>query len=84
VSFTPKVAQLIRIALTEEALETIERLATAGDALVHRQPTTDGRFFVWTDKATVEGLGDLRRPGEDYSDVILRLAAMTDDQPSTK
>jgi hypothetical protein len=34
-----------------------------------------GERLVWLDRAVVDRLGAMRRPGESYSDVILRLAS---------
>jgi hypothetical protein len=75
-------AELIRIAITGEALETIEALVTEGDTLAQRLPTADGKFFVWLEGQLVDALGDLRGPGEDYSDVMLRLAPIEQRRPA--
>jgi hypothetical protein len=40
-----------------------------------RQITDQGELLIWLDKPVVARLRALRDPGEDWSDVILRLAA---------
>lgn len=37
-------------------------------------PGPDGLIRIWVDRQFVERLGQMRSPGESYSDVILRLA----------
>jgi hypothetical protein len=39
-----------------------------------------GKVFVWLDGSLADCLAALRRPGEDHSDVILRLAAVRQEE----
>jgi hypothetical protein len=57
-----------------EAYEAIKATLPAGD--VAQPPQTDrrGLISIWLDREFVDRLGQMRGPGESYSDVILRLA----------
>ena len=61
---------MIAITVTPEAYETI-LLRTAEAPSPQGQ---DGLIRVWLDCKFVDRLGQMRGPGESYSDVILRLA----------
>jgi hypothetical protein len=41
---------------------------------VRPRPGPDGLVRIWLDRKFVDRLGQMRGPGESYSDVILRLA----------
>jgi hypothetical protein len=41
------------------------------------RPGPDGLVRIWLDRKFVDRLGQMRGPGESYSDVILRLAEAT-------
>ena len=66
---------MIRIALSAEAFEAAARtLPIVG---VEQAINAGGQRFVWLDRAVVDRLEALRGPGEDWSDVILRLVEET-------
>jgi hypothetical protein len=46
-----------------------------GNVGVERERAPNGDYFVWLEPAVVSRLAAMRRPGESYSDVILRIAA---------
>ena len=46
-----------------------------GNVNVENQRAPNGDVYVWLDRATVAKLKALRGPGEDYSDVILKVSA---------
>ena len=62
---------MIAIAITPAAFEALR--ATLPDG-APRSVGSDGQMRVWLDHDLVDALRSLRRPGESYSDVILRLA----------
>ena len=43
-------------------------------ARLKRSSAPDGEFYVWLEPQYVDRLRELRKPGESYSDVILRTA----------
>jgi hypothetical protein len=63
---------MIRIAVTEAALVAIAKTLPEGTVLhVDRR---GGQSFIHLEEAIVDRLGAMRGPGENYSDVILRIA----------
>lgn len=63
---------MIRIAISVEAIcDTLP----PGGAAFERDRDDQGRVLVWLDRRTVDQLTAQRRGGEDYSAVILRMAA---------
>ena len=64
---------MISISITPQAFEAIRAALPRGDPQPSLDP--DGLIRVWLARAVVDGLGELRGPGESYSDVIVRLAA---------
>jgi hypothetical protein len=63
---------MISISITPEAFEAIRATLPHSDAPPSRGP--DGLIRIWLDRKFVDRLGQMRGPGETYSDVILRLA----------
>jgi hypothetical protein len=61
---------MIAITITPEAYEVI----LLGTAEAPSPSGQDGLIRVWLDCKFVDRLGQVRSPGESYSDVILRLA----------
>ena len=61
----------VSISITQAAYEAIRStfLDLPGDA-----PGPDGMIKIWLDSTFVDRLGQMRAPGEGYSEVILRLA----------
>jgi hypothetical protein len=66
---------MIRIAISIEAFEAIARTLPLGSVGYENAVNDRGDRLVWLDPNVVNRLKALRGPGEDYSDVILRLAA---------
>jgi hypothetical protein len=65
---------VIRIAITAAAFEAITRTLPLGSVAVEPEANAKGQRLVWLDPVIVDRLAAMRGPGEDYSDVILRLA----------
>jgi hypothetical protein len=65
---------MIRIAITKEAHAAIACTIEAGRALDDLQELQDGRLWIWLPRGVARALARLRRPGESYSDTILRIA----------
>jgi hypothetical protein len=66
---------MISIGITVEAFEAIARTLPLGSVAVEADPNERGERLIWLEDAMVDRLAALRGPGEDYSDVILRLTA---------
>ena len=64
---------MIRIAITAEAFEAIAATLPLGSVGYEATRDAQGNCLVWLDEWTVNKLGALRGPGEDYSHVIVRL-----------
>jgi hypothetical protein len=67
------------IAITHDAYAAIAAALPQG---VDARPVNPaaGKVFVWLDCLLADCLAALRRPGEDHSDVILRLAAVEQEE----
>lgn len=65
---------MIRIAISKEAHAAIVKTIEEGMALEALQELQDGRLWVWLPKGVARALASLRRPGEDYSATIIRIA----------
>jgi predicted CopG family antitoxin len=65
---------VISISITAEAYEAIK--ATLPEAAESFPAQTDERSLIriWLDRPFVDRLGQMRGPGESYSDVIMRVA----------
>ena len=66
---------MIRIAITQAAFEAIARTLPFGDVGYENQIDEHGQRLIWLPRDVLDRLRSLRGPGEDYSDVILRVAA---------
>jgi hypothetical protein len=64
---------MIRIAITAAAFDAIAAPLPLGSVSFERHPADDGQRLVWLERSVVARLRALRRPGESYSDVIMRL-----------
>jgi hypothetical protein len=67
------------IAITHDAYAAIAAALPQG---VDARPVerSAGKVFVWLDGSLADCLAALRRRGEDHSDVILRLAAIEEEE----
>jgi predicted CopG family antitoxin len=65
---------MISISISREAYEAIR--ATLPEAAESFPAQTDerGLIRIWLDRPFVDRLGQMRGPGESYSDVIMRVA----------
>jgi hypothetical protein len=68
---------MIRIAITPAAFEAIASTLPLGSVSYENATNERGERYVWLPPNVVDRLRAQRRPGEGYSDVILRLATMT-------
>jgi hypothetical protein len=66
---------VIRISITVEAYEAIATTLPLGNAGYEAQRTENGEVHIWLEERWLDKLAALRGEGEDYSDVIIRLAA---------
>jgi hypothetical protein len=66
---------VIRIAITEAALTAIAATLPLGSVSYENATNERGERYVWLPPNVVDRLRAQRRPGESYSDVILRIAA---------
>ena len=66
---------MIRIALTEATFDAIASTLAKGAARWPMQ-REHGQCFIQVEAAVVDRLRAIRRPGEIYSDVILRLVEL--------
>jgi hypothetical protein len=65
---------MIRIAITDAALDALAGALPLGNVGFQREPDEDGERLIWLEPRVVAKLRALRGPGESYSDVALRLA----------
>ena len=66
---------LIRVAISPAAFDAITATLPLESVGFEREPNANGERMIWLDAAVVDQLAGLRRKGESYSDVIVRLAA---------
>jgi hypothetical protein len=66
---------VIRIAISEAAFEAIARTLPFGSVSFENQTNENGERLIWLEPRVVDRLRALRGRGEDWSDVILRIAA---------
>ena len=70
-----RVPEMIRLVLTEGAYDAIASTLPKGSARWPMQRDR-GRCFIQVEAAVVDRMRIMRRPGESYSDVILRLVEL--------
>jgi hypothetical protein len=68
---------MVRIAITQAAFDAIAKTLALGSVGFENKTNEKGERLIWLDRSVVDRLRSLRRPGESYSDVILRLAGET-------
>lgn len=66
---------MIRIAITIEAFEAIAQTLPVGSVAYEAEADAKGQMHIWIDDREADKLAAMRGPGEDYSAVILRIAA---------
>ena len=67
---------MIKIAISAEAFEAIARALPLGSVGYESEANDRGERLIWLEAAMADRLGAMRWPGEDYSDVIMRLIEM--------
>jgi hypothetical protein len=65
---------MIRIAISPEAFEARARTLPFGSTGYENQINERGERLIWLEPNALNRLKAMRGPGENYSDVILRLA----------
>jgi hypothetical protein len=68
---------MVRIAITVEAFKAVAATLPFGDVGYERDPNAQGERMIWLEAHVVDKLTAMRRPGESYSDVILRLIELS-------
>jgi hypothetical protein len=75
---------MIRIAITAAAFDAVAETLPFGSTPYEAKPTADGGYFIWLEKGSLARLDALRRPGEGYSEVILRMAEIEASRPGRR
>jgi hypothetical protein len=65
---------VIRIAITHAAFDAIAATLPLGSVSYENATNERGERYVWLPPNVVDRLKAQRRPGESYSDVIMRIA----------
>ena len=65
---------MISISITAAAFNSITATLPPGSVGFEAEPDANGERLIWLEEGIVDRLAALRRPGESFSDVILRLA----------
>jgi hypothetical protein len=71
---------MIRLAITPAAYAVIVSTLPASVGF-EPQRAPGGDFYVWLEPTYVDRLRAMRRPGESYSDVIVRLGEASEGSP---
>jgi hypothetical protein len=64
---------MTRIAITVEAYEALVATLPLGSVAYEPEPNAKGERVIWLEEVWLSKLSAVRKPGESYSDVILRL-----------
>jgi hypothetical protein len=75
---------MIRIAITAVAYEAIKATLPLGSAGYEAKRTDQGEVLIWLERRALDRLDALRQPGEGYSEIILRMAAMESSWPGRR
>ena len=67
--------RMVRIAISEAAFDAIASILPPGVKVGPLERASNGQYCVWLHPAVVDRLARMRGPRENYSDVILRIAA---------
>jgi hypothetical protein len=73
---------MIRVAITPAAFEAIERTLALGTVAVEPKVNEKGERLIWLETRQVDKLNSIRRPGESYSEAIIRLSALWEGYPT--
>jgi hypothetical protein len=75
---------MIRIAITATAYEAIKATLPLGSVGYEAKRTDQGEVLIWLERRALDRLDALRQPGEGYSEIILRMAAMESSWPGRR
>jgi hypothetical protein len=64
---------MVRIAISVAAYDAVAKTLPLGSVAVEPYYNAKGERLIWLDGVWIDRLGAMRRPGESYSDVIMRL-----------
>jgi hypothetical protein len=70
---------VIRIAMSVEAYEAIERTLALGAVAAEPRVNEKGERLIWLEERRLDELNSIRRPGESYSEAIIRLSTLWED-----
>ena len=68
---------MIKIAISQAAFDAICATLPLGNVSFENKTDEHGQRLIWLDRAVVDRLRSLRGVGESYSDVILRIAKLS-------
>jgi hypothetical protein len=68
---------VIRIAISQAAFDAIAATLPLGSISFESEVDDTGDRLIWLPRSVVDRLKAIRGPGENYSDVILRVAKAT-------
>ena len=66
---------MVRIAISQAAFDAIAATLPVGSTGYENAVNEKGERWIWLERRWLDKLNSYRRPGESYSDVILRVAA---------
>jgi hypothetical protein len=75
---------VIRIAISPAAFDAIAWTLALGTVACEPQPNEKGERLIWIEERQLDKLNSIRRPGESYSEAIIRLAALWEGFPTGK
>jgi hypothetical protein len=67
---------MIKIAITAAAFEAIKATLPLGSVGFEPEPDAKGERLIWLEERWLSKLDAMRRPGDSYSEAILRLVEM--------
>jgi hypothetical protein len=67
---------MTRIAITIEAYQALVATLPLGSVAYEPEPNAKGERVIWLEEVWLSKLNAMRKPGESYSDVILRLVEL--------
>jgi hypothetical protein len=67
---------MTRIAITLEAYQALVATLPLGSVAYEPEPNAKGERVIWLEEVWLSNLNAMRKPGESYSDVILRLVEL--------
>ena len=67
---------MTRIAITVEAYQALVATLPLGSVAYEPEPNAKGERLIWLEEVWLSKLNAMRKPGESYSDVILRLVEL--------